>query len=171
MPSTISKYPVYTDYNFLQSLRKLTRIKFPSEVKNASEALFYLSNSLGVLNLPLEDENLIVVYESLNPLISFINASVRGNPDAALFNVLDSKSTNPDVMMLLVETNYSPPNNLFMYTPSTILKKYVVQDNDATVISMVTSSTTMNKLRAGGDTFEFPECRQLISLKSFLVSV
>lgn len=150
---------IYSDHHFLQSLQRLTSIKLPPKIKNMEEAIYFHVNEIGDLNLPLEDDNLIIIYESLNPVSMFVNSAITGkNNKNALFDTLDSNSIDPRCIFILVDVNFNPPNNLFVYSPSTKLRKYVEGDN-AAVFSMVTKNAE-----------DTPTIRQLISLKSFFIA-
>ena len=93
MTKGISNFLLYSDHNYLQSLKKLTGVRLPPDIQTMEEALFYHVSQVGDLNLPLDEDNLIVVYESINPVLAFVNSAVTGKLNTKMFNLLDSIST------------------------------------------------------------------------------
>lgn len=171
MTKGISNFLLYSDHNYLQSLKKLTGVRLPPEIQTMEEALFYHVSQVGDLNLPLDEDNLIVVYESINPVLAFVNSAVIGKLNTKMFNLLDSISTDPNMIMVLADTSFMPPNNLFAYSPSTKLRKHVTSNTDAAVFTMTSADYTLEKYNSKEDLEFIPECRQLISLKSFLIQL
>lgn len=150
---------IYSDYNFLLALKKLTKVSVPKNVRSCEDAIWYYTKE-GILNLPIDasTNNLLVVHELIQPVVSFVNAAITLKFSGKFFDVVDSMSTQPEDIFILPDTSFKPPNNLMVYTPSTNLKRHVIPSSGALVMSLTNPDNSDSPVAY----------RQMASLRSFL---
>lgn len=159
--SAIFSTQVTTDALMINTLSKLTGIKFSPEVKTIDDALYDCVWSYGILSIPLSitEENYIVIYDKLCPVASMCTHGVKGDYEKSkLFQFTDSYTTDPDVCFIISDYSFSSPDNLFILTNGTKFKKYISNKDHAFVVSAVFNNTT------DGSSI----VKQLISFRSFL---
>lgn len=143
-----------TDHQYMQALTKLTGVKFPRDVKTMEQAMHYVTWEDNRLVLPVEEDmsNFIIVYERMSPVSTFVNASATSKYNNELFDIMDSFS---EANLILYDSNFKSPDNLFVASNGTALKRYVRRQG-----IVITGIWPLDNQQAN--------VKQLISLKSFL---
>lgn len=159
MKSNIDLDKHTNDYVLQGCLAKLLNNKtFLSHSSTMWEALHWAVLEEGLLHLPVDRNmaNVAVIYEVLDPVKCFVNSSISGKYKNPAFFVMDS--WNPETIMIMYDRTFKAPNNLFVATHGTFLRKSITAPG-----SVITA--TFDEAEAGP---EVVPVKQLISLKSFL---
>jgi hypothetical protein len=160
MKLNINQFDTHTnDWVMLNSLSKLLGTKEVLSHQTMWEALYWAALEAGLLHLPVTRESMhrvTVIYEKVNPVKNFVNASIKGVYKNPMFTVMDAWDKN--TWMICYDDSFKSPNTLFIATHGTPLKRSIT--HPGFVVTATFDETDL-------DTDCIP-VKQLISLKSFL---
>lgn len=158
MKSNIDLDKHTSDWVLRSSLSKLINNKAVLSHPTMWEALHWAILEEGLLHIPVDKvmSNVQVIYEVLDPVRSFVNASITGKYKNSTFFVMDS--WDPETIMIMYDRTFKSPDNLFVATHGTPLRKSITAPG-----SVITA--TFDPEIIGRDVVPV---KQLISLKSFL---